>query len=87
MPFLPPLQIYILTFYITVGKKCTYGKKCKFFHPERLFSHMSITDRLKENDKERRKQPSREAKSLAIELVESESKHGVSTSSCHVSTM
>lgn len=47
---------------------------------------MSITDRLKENNKERRKEPSREARSLAIELVESESEHGASSQHGTVST-
>ena len=30
-------------------EKCTYGNKCKFFHPERLnVPHKSVTERLKE---------------------------------------
>lgn len=27
-------------------KKCTYGNKCKFYHPERLQPHKSVTERL-----------------------------------------
>nr|CAB3267874.1 probable ribonuclease ZC3H12C [Phallusia mammillata] len=54
------------------GKKCTYGKKCKFFHPECSFSQKSVTEQLKEKS-EKRMQVSKEAETLAAELVQKES--------------
>jgi len=50
------------------GRKCTFGKKCKYFHPECSMSYKSVTDRLKEKS-ERNKEPSNMAKSLAKEIV------------------
>ena len=28
-------------------KKCTYGNKCKFYHPDRVTNQKSITEKLK----------------------------------------
>ncbi|KAI1897446.1 hypothetical protein AGOR_G00083370 [Albula goreensis] len=33
------------------GKKCTYGVKCKFYHPERNQSQLSVADELREKNK------------------------------------
>ncbi|XP_061096992.1 ribonuclease ZC3H12A-like [Conger conger] len=33
------------------GKKCTYGVKCKFYHPERSQSQMSVADELRAKNK------------------------------------
>ncbi len=32
-------------------KKCTYGNKCKFYHPERGQHHKSVTEKLAEQAK------------------------------------
>ncbi len=36
-------------------EKCTYGNKCKYFHPERSTNQKSISDELKERDKIRKR--------------------------------
>ncbi|KAJ8270768.1 hypothetical protein GJAV_G00119070 [Gymnothorax javanicus] len=33
------------------GKKCTYGVKCKFYHPERSHSQLSVADELRAKNK------------------------------------
>ena len=43
------------------SKKCTYGVKCKFSHPERQKQHKSVTEKLDE----RTRGPRREARERA----------------------
>ena len=54
------------------GRKCTFGKKCKYFHPESSTAYKSVTDRLKEKS-EKNKEPSNMAKSLANEVYQTTS--------------
>ena len=69
--------------YVVVGKKCTYGKKCKFFHPE---SSRSVVETMKENS-DRRYRTSVEAVALANEFINNPATTNVtsksSTVDCH----
>ena len=39
------------------SKKCTYGNKCKYYHPERRSQpHKPVTEKLAEQDKQRRQE-------------------------------
>lgn len=50
------------------GKRCTFGKKCKYFHAECSASQRSVSEQLKDGTK-KRMQPSSAAKSLATEVM------------------
>lgn len=47
------------------GKKCTFGKKCKYFHPE---CSRPVSERMKEKS-EKRLKASSESIELAFELT------------------
>jgi len=65
------------------GKRCTYGKKCKYFHPECSSSQKSVTEQIKEKSEKRVKQTSTEALELAKDLLPTFSSQDGSTQTTH----
>jgi len=53
------------------GKKCTYGKKCKFFHPE---CTRPVSERMKE-ELEKRIKASSKSVELALQLIKANDDH------------
>ena len=70
------LNVFVSNTFLCLGKKCTYGKKCKFFHPE---CARPVSERMKENS-ERRLRASNESIELAVELMKANNVHNSSLS-------